>query len=413
MSGTNSYDSNQQNVCRHPCFNNYDFHNAIIHLPVASKYNVSSKYDRQGNLCFTAKTPENAVLSPYDAYERFLEAKKSIKNLTVAAIAGPGEALADFDAVRETLRLIRQASPATILCLSTNGLMLPVYANHLISLGVNYVTVTMPTIYPDTGAKIYDCVTYMGNHYYGIEGANILIQNQISGLHYLASRDVSVRINIEVIEDVNENEIEDIVMMAKECGCKMTNLLRKPSRTEDTDNGPETYSNDEISGLRRKCEAILNQSYFCKPCSPDTIETLNNRIPLTYKDYMDYLKKDNSVTEQARYRFAVCSKNGKLIDQHFGHATKFYIYDYFDGRVSFVETRPIDQYCQGSKEEKAAGRIYKLIKAIEDCNCIVCMRIGVCPSNALKEKRIDIYTTYNLIEDGLKEAVHRMYTGDG
>ncbi len=414
MPGNDStnYNSNKKNFCRHPCFNNYDFHHAMIHLPVAGEYNVFFHriLQEKGQLSGICGENSSELLTPYEAVDRVQQAQKSIPNLTVAAIAGPGEVLADFESAKETLRLIRQSYPQMLLCLATNGLMLPVYAYHLISLGVNYVTVNMHTISPETGDKLYDHITYLGRHYTGIEGANILLQNQISGMSYLSSMGISVRMNILVMKDVNEQEICDMVYLAKECGCKMTNIVLPSMNNKDDFNGLNTYSNDEIGYLRRECEKIMPQSYFCKPCNSATVETLNTRFAIDFRDP----GKGSAVKLQGEvphYRFAVCSKTGILIDEHFGHATNFYIYDVRDGFVTFLETRPTEQYAQGTKEDKAAGRVYKLIKAIEDCNCVVCMRIGACPSDALREKNIDIYTTYNLIEDGLKEAVLRLYTG--
>ncbi len=411
MNAINSAYSKNQRACRHPCFNNFDFHNAVIHLPIASVNNMSGSYGAPSEPCMesTGADIRGGLLTPYEALERFLDAKKSIPNLTVAAIAGPGEPLADFDALRETFKLLRQASPDTILCLSTNGLMLPVYANHLISLGVNYITVTVNTISPDTGAGIYGEISYLGRKYSGVEGANILLQNQISGISYLAAHGISVRVNIEVLAGINEEEIRDIVRMAGECGCRLTNILQRSHSMEGEHNGPEAYGSGRISSLRRECESILPQSYYCKPCNAATVETLNTRLSIE-PGYFRQDRNGQEKPESISYRFAVCSKTGKLIDQHFGHATKFYIFDYRENQITFVETRPIEQYCSGSREEKAAGRIYKLIKTIEDCNCVICMRIGICPSNALKEKNIDIYTTYNLVEEGLKEAVYRLYT---
>lgn len=397
-------------VCRHPCFNNCDFHNAIIHLPVAARSNLQYKDNALRIPPDVSLAGEGkGIISPCEAMVRFIETKKSIPYLTVAAIAGPGEPLADFDAVKETFRLIRQRKPEILFCLSTNGLMLPIYANHLISLGVNYVTVTVYTMNPETGAGIYDHINYLGHKYSGAEGANILLQNQISGISYLASRGISVRMNIPVIKGINEYEIGDIVRMAKENGCKLTNIIKLVPDKKNNENGLETYSSDELSSFRQKCETITRQSYYCKPCYASTVETLNTRIFMDFKERRESNdQKDKAVIP---YRFAVCSRNRTLTDQHFGHATKFHIYEYKNDVITFIEDRPVEQYFHGTREDKEAGRIYHLIKAIEDCNCVICMRIGVCPSNALKEKNIDIYTTYNLIEDGIREAVNRLYSG--
>ncbi len=414
-------------VCRHPCFNNYDFHSAIIHLPVAKDDNIKYLAEELKHHCGGAiqenmtqahtlqesMLQENtlkAILTPQEAAERYLEIRNSIPNLMVAAIAGPGEPLTDFEAVRETFQALRRMNPDLQLCLSTNGLLLPVYASHLISLGVNYVNVTVNTVYPETGARIYEQITYLGRRYSGVEGANILIQNQISGISYLAAMGISVRMNIIVRKGINEDEIKDIVEVAKECGCKLTNIIEPTTGRNYEANGLEAYGRDELSELRRECESIMPQSYFCKPCSPATVETLGIRLSQEYEGAGVHLINDQAAA-YTKLRFAICSRNGTLTDEHFGHAGKLYIYDFINGEITFLETRLIEQYSHGTREDKAAGRIYKLIKAIEDCNCVICMRIGVCPSNALKEKNIEIYTTYHLIEDGIREAVNRLYSG--
>jgi nitrogen fixation protein NifB len=398
-------------ICRHPCFNNYDFHSAVIHLPIAGASNIvyKEKLFFDDSLTESCGAATKLLITPDEAIERFVEVRKGLPNLSVAAIAGPGEALADFDSVKNVFLRIRQLHPEMLLCLATNGLMLPVYANHLISLGVNSITVTMNTFHPETGAKIYDHITYLGHNYYGTEGANILLQNQIAGISYLTSLGIAIRINIQVIRGVNEEEIKDIIRFAKECGCKFTNVMDL-STGKISENGLEAFHSDNLSEVRKEYEAIMPQSYFCKPCDPASVETQSTRFSYDFsKSMLPITGNPKKVSVTAR--FAVCSQNGKLTDQHFGLATRFYIYDYTDDVITFLETRLIEQYCLGSKEDKENGKIYRLIKAIEDCNCVICMRIGVCPANALKEKDIDTYTTYNLIEDGIREAVSRLYRG--
>lgn len=410
LGDTKSKPDNQGKIaCKHPCFDNCDFHHAVIHLPVAAQQNIGYRGDMQKGASpyISFGKVIKKVLSPYEAAWYFNDAKKSIPNLTVAAISGPGEPLADFEAVKDTFRLIRQANPEILLCLSTNGLMLPIYANHLISLGVNYVTVTMHTVTPETGALMYDYITYLGYKHCGVKGADLLLKNQIWGISYLASRNVSVRLNIPVIKGVNEGEISDMVRLAREWGCKLTNIVKPATGRFNNENGPEAYNSDEWSSFRQNQEKIIPQSYFCKPCYASTVETLNTRI---LSDIEEPSKGTGTAeAPETILRFAVCSKSRKLTDQHFGHATKFYIYDYIDGVTTFIEARPIEQYCHGGGEDEEAGRIYKLIRTIEDCNCVICMRMGICPLEALEEKNIKTYTTYNLIEDGIREAVNRLY----
>jgi Predicted Fe-S oxidoreductases len=119
-----------------------------MHIPVAPKCNISCNYCSRKYDCANESRPgvTSKVLTPEQALEKFKFVKSKIKNLTVVGIAGPGDALANFDEVKKSLELIRKESPETTFCLSTNGLMLPFYANQLIELGVSHVTVTMNAI---------------------------------------------------------------------------------------------------------------------------------------------------------------------------------------------------------------------------------------------------------------------------
>ena len=103
-------------------------------------------------------------------------------------------------------------------------------------------------------------------------------------------------------------------------------------------------------------------------------------------------------------RFAVCSKDGYVINQHFGHAEQFYIYEYIDDKAVLVETRVTDKYCNGDEYRENTDKLKEKIRLLKDCNMVVCLRIGTAPAFELKENGIGVYTTCNRIEDGLQEA---------
>jgi predicted Fe-Mo cluster-binding NifX family protein len=110
-----------------------------------------------------------------------------------------------------------------------------------------------------------------------------------------------------------------------------------------------------------------------------------------------------------RLLFAVASKNGIAVDQHFGHVTGFYIYEYKNRRVSFVERREVSQYCFGSDN---CGRdhedaIDSIIKTIEGCSGVIVLRIGDAPRRLLAEKGISVFMNYNYVTDAVREAAEK------
>ena len=403
----NSAAANLEKTMNHPCYNCGASQNARIHLPVAPKCNIQCNYCVRQFDCVNESRPGvvSAVLTPGEAVSRYFEAKKTIPNLTVAGIAGPGDALANFKEVRETLRQIRQRDPDVTFCLSTNGLMLPFYANDLLALGVSHVTVTMNTVDAAAGANIYDHINYLGKTYTGADGAAILLQNQLSGIRYLAEKGVVLKVNIVLLKGINEHQIEDIVRTAKDCGCRITNIMQLIPVSGSKFAHMEPGGNADLNRIRKQSADILPQMYHCKQCRADAVGALENDLSRQFGGKSD---DDKAAGVKGRYRFAVCSVDGTRVDQHFGHAERFLIYDYRDGAVRFVEARPVEKYCAGPDQADEEDQIAKAVKTIDECDCVVCMRIGNHPSHVLRDKGLEIFTTYNQIEGALKEAAETL-----
>jgi len=70
-------------------------------------------------------------------------------------------------------------------------------------------------------------------------------------------------------------------------------------------------------------------------------------------------------------RIAFASIDGSVIDQHFGSARYWQIYD-LDEEAHFVETRKAAPRCQGHCE----GGFDDLYKILADCDAIFALKIG-------------------------------------
>ncbi|MDR1625489.1 MAG: hypothetical protein LBT33_03025 [Spirochaetia bacterium] len=101
--------------------------------------------------------------------------------------------------------------------------------------------------------------------------------------------------------------------------------------------------------------------------------------------------------------FAVATKDGSLVDQHFGHATAFAIYEYERGAVRFLENRPVPQYCAPEAREDS-GKIALIIKAIGGCAGVISLRIGAPPRMALEKQGIKTFMMYERVEDAVRLA---------
>lgn len=410
----------ENKTCTHPCFSDDAHKYARMHIPVAPKCNISCNYCSRRYDCVNESRPgvTSEVLSPVEALEKFKIVKSRMKNLTVVGIAGPGDALANFKETKKTLELIKKESPETTFCLSTNGLMLPFYASELINLGVSHVTVTINAVDKKIGAKIYREVNYLGNKYVGEEGAEILLNNQISGLKYLCSKGIVCKVNIVMLKGINDCHIKDIVKKVKECGAYMTNIMQMiPVKGSAFEKLP-LVTKMEIDEKRKECEIDIKQMYHCKQCRADAIGTLDEDCSINFRGITCEAGCNGSCTKIEEkeveknskvYKFAISSRSGANIDQHFGHATEFFIYTYSKGKIRFLEKRDVDKYCTGILNcDDHEDKIAKTIEAVKDCDAVLALRVGFEPRKRLQEAGIKIIEMYEPVNSGIKLAVEKI-----
>lgn len=408
---------NSRKTETHPCFNGCGSQYGRMHLPVAPKCNIQCNYCVRKFDCPNESRPgvTTEVLSPEEACRKYRMVKEKMPNLKVVGIAGPGDSLAEFENTKKTLALIRGIDPDVTFCLSTNGLMLPIYADELVKLGVSHVTVTMNAVNATIGAKIYKHIDYMGNRYYGEVGAAILMANQLAGLKRLSALGVVCKVNIVMLKGINEFHIPIVVAKAKELGCEITNIMQMiPVAGSAFENMPLT-SNKEITEMRKKCQLTMKQMYHCRQCRADAIGTLDNDQSINFRGCTGSCNdKKEELKEEKPLLFAVSSKSGVLVDQHFGHASDFYIYEYKDSTIRFKERRSVSKYCDGSDSCDGMGgggkegKMEAILEAVKDCAGVLAMRIGDAPKQKLKEKSIETFATYDRIEDAVRQMIEKV-----
>ncbi len=78
---------------------------------------------------------------------------------------------------------------------------------------------------------------------------------------------------------------------------------------------------------------------------------------------------------------AVATKGSGRINEHFGHAKEFQVYELGAGGAKFVGHRRVDLYCQGGFGEDDS--LDTTIRAINDCAAVFVAKIGHCPKDQL------------------------------
>ena len=107
---------------------------------------------------------------------------------------------------------------------------------------------------------------------------------------------------------------------------------------------------------------------------------------------------------EAGVRCAAATSDGYLVDQHFGRAKSFDVYDIDGyGQCHFVETRKVQRACKGElghSEDVLLGTARQL----SDCVFVVVARIGAGALAALHEQGIEAYSLVAETEVALKKV---------
>ena len=391
-----------RNIANHPCFSGgCHAKSARIHLAVAPACNISCNFCHRKFDCVNESRPgvTSTILTPEDALARFKVTERKLGNLAVAGIAGPGDPLANWEKVKATFQLIRRENPDVALCLSTNGLMLPRYADEIAALGVSHVTVTVNAVDPAIGARVYSGIVYEGKRYEGEEAARILLRNQQEGIRRVARAGLLVKVNTVLIPGVNIEHAPEIARRARELGaaCHNVNALIPVEGTPFSN--LQAPSPEEVQRVRKACERYLPQIRHCRQCRADAVGLLGEDVSAE----VDALTRAFAATR----RIAVATSNGEAVDEHFGHAEAFWVYDVNGFESTLVEKRAVRPFCEGKEtcdDYEQAGHKRQALGALADCSAVICLMAGPEPRYQLGKRCIEIFDAADSPTSKLQEA---------
>jgi len=91
-------------------------------------------------------------------------------------------------------------------------------------------------------------------------------------------------------------------------------------------------------------------------------------------------------------RVAVASKHGLSIDEHFGHAKRFWIYEVAGDTFKLLEKRQVEHYCLGGSSSKTA--MSGILEAVRDCHAAFVAKIGNGPTEKLARIGVEAVDQY-------------------
>ncbi len=414
-----------ERVKNHPCYSEEAHHHyARMHVAVAPACNIQCNYCNRKYDCSNESRPGvvSQKLTPEQAVKKVLAVASAIPQMTVLGIAGPGDALANPAKTFETFRQLQEKAPDIKLCLSTNGLALPDYVDEICKYNIDHVTITINMVDPDIGEKIYPWIFYNHRRIYGREAAQILTERQMLGLEMLTARGVLTKVNSVLIPDINDRHLIEVNKAVKARGAFLHNIMPLISEAEHGTafglSGQRGPSAQELKEVQDACMGGANLMRHCRQCRADAVgllgEDRSDEFTLEQVDKMEVVydldkrrayqqkveaeraaqvaaKKTALAAQQAddgmKVLVAVATKGQGKVNEHFGHAHEFQIYEVSATRTAFIGHRRVDHYCQGGWGEDDA--LPSIITAINDCHAVLVSKIGACPRDELKAAGIE------------------------
>ncbi|MNF30621.1 FeMo cofactor biosynthesis protein NifB [compost metagenome] len=445
----------REKVHNHPCYSEEAHHYfARMHVAVAPACNIQCHYCNRKYDCANESRPGvvSEVLDPIQAVKKVKAVAATIPQMTVLGIAGPGDPLANPQRTFETFRMLSEEAPDIKLCVSTNGLALPDCVDELAKHNIDHVTITINCVDPEVGAKIYPWIYWNNKRIRGVKAAKILIERQQKGLEMLIERGILVKVNSVLIPGVNDEHLKEVSKIVKSKGAFLHNVMPLIAEAEHGTfygvMGQRSPEPEELQDLQDACAGDMNMMRHCRQCRADAVGLLGedrgdeftiDKIEEMDIDYAAAMVKraaihaaikeelDEKAAKKARLaslsvpRFdapssrthrpvlmAVATSGGGLINQHYGHATEFLVYEASANGVRFIGHRKVDQYCVGNdscgeKESALAGSI----RALKGCEAVLCSKIGFEPWGLLEDAGIQPNGEHAM--EPIEEAVLAVY----
>ena len=100
---------------------------------------------------------------------------------------------------------------------------------------------------------------------------------------------------------------------------------------------------------------------------------------------------------------AVASSDGIVVNNHFGKASKFYIYSIDDDDVSFKEIRNLTPVCEAGNHDEE--KLESNLKALSDCEYLLVSKIGFGAQSKAEAFGIEAFEIPGIIEASIEQMI--------
>ena len=102
---------------------------------------------------------------------------------------------------------------------------------------------------------------------------------------------------------------------------------------------------------------------------------------------------------------AIASTDGKVVNQHFGRADKFYIVETNEDTYKFelIEIREAEPVCHNGDHNDSS--MSTAVERLSDCQYILVSRIGMRARNEFEKRNIEVFEIPEIINDAVEKML--------
>jgi predicted Fe-Mo cluster-binding NifX family protein len=101
------------------------------------------------------------------------------------------------------------------------------------------------------------------------------------------------------------------------------------------------------------------------------------------------------------HRIAAASTDGKTIDEHFGKAASFLIFETGKEGCACIERRSVTPLSSGDKHTEEG--LLSTIEALKDCTAVIAVKVGGAVKRALEINGISVFERSDSVDNALSK----------
>lgn len=140
---------------------------------------------------------------------------------------------------------------------------------------------------------------------------------------------------------------------------------------------------------------------------------LSNLGPWKENDREMIGMQQSTLPEGKTFKIAVATRDGLMVDEHFGRAERFVVFTLKGNKVEKAEMRPVPHKISCRTGEGQLVGIMQRLELLDDCQAVICLKAGQCAHEAAKSKGMTILEADERVSVALERFIQQYEKEDG